>query len=310
MAESGRDGGFTGGDKEIQLIDIIAIMLKRRRLILGLLAIALIWSIAGAGEDRFSARLETVGEVDSVIILRANPALKFLSDMSLDDLALTFLHDPRFIAGALQVSGHSEFLGESISELDIEGLSRFVMNKLLNIPDPADIVSRSRFVASKETGNIRLSLVGDADLDSGMLYDAIFRSLNARLREWVVPIAQAELDSYNQYASLNYPRQVIEQDLYKMFVSYNSAKSFIERGDPVYLKLNEVVALPNTGGPGASSGSSLIKDLVIKVIAFLVAGVMLSFMLEWIDGVKSNSSSMDKLRAAMQKPGRKARSGS
>lgn len=307
MAAMYGENGTAGGDREIQLLDIIAILLKRRRLIVGLLVLALVWSLGSAAPKVFYKKQVTIGLVDSFAVLRANPALRFLSTVNVDEIALTLLRDPRFVADVLKASGYTTLFEESITDLDGDELARFVMTRLMNVPDPTDKKSRSAFVAQKETGNIRLSLLVDSNLDTNLFYDAQFAALNARIREWILPLAQAEVDSFSKYTSAVYPRQVIEQNLYAIFSAYINAKVFIEGSDPIYIKVNEPVSLTVSGVPKASLVSGILKDTLMKVIAFLIVGVLLSFLLEWFEGISHDVASMKKIKEALKRPTRDPR---
>jgi len=292
---------------EISLVDILAVLLRWRWLILGITLASML--IAGLlviwlpnRAQRLSVEDQTYEAVVSARI--SNSVLVFAKAELVEDILQQTLNDPTTILAALRIAGIEQLDSVNLANQNDDQLlyairRRFVENKSLTGSALHD--EQRVFFTEKAKGGFTVSITyKDSDAAKNFLL-GIIAETNKRMSVLLNSTAQAEVYNFEKIMTIDYPREVIEQNLLQTFNQYSAASRFLAGAEQTLSLIQDpYVLIP--AFDLETVRKNILKKAIIGVAAAFFMAVFLAVVLQWIAAIKADPAARQKLRAALGKP--------
>ncbi|MFP4180435.1 MAG: hypothetical protein ACLFSA_10315 [Spirochaetaceae bacterium] len=294
-------------EDEINLLDLFVVLLKYRRLILGITLLALVAAVGGYfvyPQYQYNKAHEE-SSVESHIVIATNS----LIDIAEVDYSLrTAFESPVLLISALREAGYEKFGYEEESQVDLEDQSQrsraiqFVKQRMVENEDKngETLNEEQRLYTAKESsGRIELSYKNRDPEKAEAFLQALYEGGNEKIKERILPRLEVINTTYGKFSG--------EQDLDATGIS--DIMGDLERREAAERLLSEDADMltieeePYISEPFISldsfQSSFKVKGVVL-VIAALFLSVFLAFVLNAIDNVRSDDESMTKIRDALR----------
>ncbi|MBI9107224.1 MAG: hypothetical protein JEZ04_10825 [Spirochaetales bacterium] len=268
---------------EISLVDLLVVILRRRRLILGLTLAAVVIGTAlvlilPTLKYQKSLEIEALQDENryevSLTCALAPSALYFGSSKQFEEIVFLTIKDPVVLSKSLEAN---------------------------NIVDITDVVLKN--VTNDGNGLFTMSVIMDSGDMAKRFLDTILSEVNIRLSELLYPSLQAEIQNYEEFIKLDYSSKVDESDLVTAFYRYKAAGRITSGNDNVLtpvLNREKPVAVGKIASL-TSIRNNLITKVIIAVAAVFLLSIFLAFILQAIENVRKDPVSVSKLRRALGK---------
>lgn len=277
---------------EISMIDIIAVVLRYRRMILIVTAVAVVLSLAAAAVLPSYQINKAVENEYYAGIMTCSPSIGLISFMK-EKEALQFvmqtLNDPAVVLSALKASG-TPLIGGVESGSEESSLLSAVRSSFIG----------SAYTVSENDGIIKVSVSLPEKNETEIFLDSLEENANSRLRRILAPAAEAEISGFERIINIEYPRAVIEENLVDTFRSYTSALSFLSGEEPGLLSVQTPNVYLSAVNKTAVRNSMIKQGIIISAAVFFMM-IILAFILNWVENVKHDPESMKKIHAAVKR---------
>ncbi|HOT58127.1 MAG TPA: hypothetical protein PK074_00630 [Spirochaetales bacterium] len=309
----------THAEDEISLIDLIAVMLKYRWLIIGLtcasivittLAYFILPALKTSEISTNNATAAVLSPYETVTTLSFTPGIELLVQYSnLHYFTITTLSNPLTIDTAL-----------TAAHLDFGFLSRSPDERLATIRQelkktkPADAVNSwsaeltfKDYKATVLNGIITLTIKSPDKEKNEKFIDATIRSLNETLKQYLIAPASALL---TQGISTNQKNSFAELDAAKLNQQRSLANAIVNRSFNPVVKLMSYTLqeqkdiqqeIQQEIQQKIQIKNQIKKYGTIGTIGMLFLSIMLAFILQWINSIKNDPEAMQKITAALGK---------
>jgi hypothetical protein len=303
------NANVTNNEEEISLVDLLVVLIKRRYLILGTIAVALVlflvWIFAYPAylsalpaTSAFSRK-----KVETSVSFIVNPAVKALQasaaansgDKGLEGLASQILRDPRIVLSALLSAGIDELQKKDIRSLPAEEAMYFAKRLLIEgkTVSGATLGADSRmFAAQQDTASGAFTVVFRyKDPEKSRLFlSALMEQLNGSAKEVLRSAAETKVADYERGS-----RSAADASAAPVNSAAYTAGRLLLAGElmPLAMIGEPTVTISEPPLPSAKK----VGVLVVFGSAFLA--VFLAFVLEYIDHLKNDPESRAKIEAAL-----------
>lgn len=297
---------------ELSLVDLLAVLLRWRAVVLGVFAAALaaaalaILVLPGMQYRRAVERRQ----VEALGVADLSPAARTLTEGS--DAGKTLaqvFNDPVLLRDALAAAGVDRVAGIELASLGpSEALAqvRAVLVEGRTLGGRSLRTDERPFSFSAERGDYRLSY---KDADGGKAV-AFIRSAvalaNDRLYLILRPAAQAEVEHYEELQKKDGTNPAISEAQAVAYPKYVAAVRYLAGAEGALNLVQEPYVLEPVLSV-AQFRSKLIKTAALMVVAAFFLAVLLAFALEGARRIRSDPAAMAKLSAALRE-GRRTRS--
>lgn len=304
----GTEAHVSVDEDTISLIDLVAVVLKHRRLIIIstvcsiILGLALVLVLPGYQYDQ--ALEEQIAEGNTTFMISS--ALKaILGEAESTNYISQALNDPQTILRALRASGFDALddktpINASISD---EKAMYSVRRRLLQNKDmsgktlkPEDVVFR--FSLSNGAGTVAFN---DKDeLKVSMFLSVLVKTVNNELAAYIEPYARSRLEAYEALLRIEKPSEVAGLTIVQNYENYSLIKNYLQDGrnpitilrEPYSFKAELMID---------TFRKDIVKKAIILVFGVFFMSVFAAFVLQYVDTVKKDPESMSKLQDALGK---------
>lgn len=303
-------------DDEIDLIDLFVVLLRYRKMIIGLTLLAIV--AAGAlyfwwPVKQYEAALEKQ-KLKAELILNTSPTVR---QFGAGSELLQLFQKPDMLYEAMAEAGYEEVSFSmpipedanpetTISLTDPAQRSRalyIIQERVLGNRDsngeslkPEDKI----YFASGDGGTITLQAW---DRDSGRpqaLLATLENNGRTTLGEVLYPSAQSVVDSYDRLLAIPEPSAAVDSAVKQGAAQYDAAQKILNGEEVLFSSLGGVSIYENDLRFAPFRSDMKVKAVVIVMAAFFLS-VFLAFLLNAVRQVKQNDESMAKIREVLGK---------
>ena len=307
-------------EDEISLIDLLIVLLKYRRLILGITLAALVVAVGGyfwyPAYQYHNAQDSRLYEAH----LRVGPAPVMSSLEVSYNLQEQFKNTPMLL-NALLEAGYQEFgydheLQISLTSAEQRARALFVVRQRLikNESLDGDSLNADKqlfFVESVngEDRTVELLYKADTPERAQAFLEALYQQVNAGLVQTLRPLAESVVSSYERLLALENPGEVLADKIVEDSFRYDQAKELLAGEAPALEPLDDTYVVAPEVRLENFQSSFIVKGVVL-VLAALFLSIFLAFVLNAFAQVRSDQESMEKIHAALGREARGKKPGS
>jgi len=299
------DAQQVNASDEISLIDLVAVLVRHRRLVIGATVLAAV--LAALGVAFYPAY--KLAALERERLVEANTSLMLASVFKggigeAEGLAFTLqsLNDPSNIVEALRLAGYEEIEKIAIGpEADLDKALFTIRRRLVENRgrDGGALKETSRiYLAKAEKSTINVVFKNGDPARAGAFLAALTRLAEHDVRDFVAPLATATVQSYERLLELKNPSEAVETSIAQGYRDYASAKALLsgETSPLMVLRapyiLTQVVTIEELR-------KDTIKKAIIAVFGVFFLAVFAAFVLHYVETVKKDPEAMTKLKAAV-----------
>jgi len=291
----------------ISLIDLVAVVLKHRRLIIvATLAAAVLGLLAYFVYPPYSlakAERERIVEVNMSLM----PGSSFdggLGEAESTNFLMQSLTDPANILAALRTAGYSTIDKTSIEASADQDKAlytirrRFMDNKGI---DGSPLKETSRLYSVRLDKAVVSVVFKNGDPDKARAFlNAMLLHVESDQRDFLQPYVESTIESYERLLAVQNPNEAIEANIAQGYRGYSTAKALAAgTANPLTLLRKPYVLVPELSL--AAIQKDVLKKAIILVFGVFFMAVFAAFVLQYADTVRKDPESMDKLRDALKK---------
>jgi len=307
MADERIGGNAPGTDDTVSLVDLVAVVLRRRRLItvatLGAAVLALVVFLVYPPYKMAVAERERIVEVNMSLMLGSGFRVG-IGEAEGTNYLIQSLYDPAGILSALRTAGYDHIEKTLINQGADQDKAlytirrRFMDNRGLD-GSPLNETSRLYSVRLDKGVIILVFKNGDPEKAKAFL-NALETGVKRDLLEFVLPYARATIDSYERLLMVQNPNETIEASIAQGYRDYATAKSLVAgEASPLTLLRKPFVLVPEVSIQAIRR--DVLKKCIILVFGVFFLSVFAAFVLQYIDTVKKDPESMGKIQDALKK---------
>jgi hypothetical protein len=296
-------------EDEISLIDLLVVLLKRRWLIILSTLVAMILGLAMVlllpGYQYSKAVAEQVAEGTTSFMI--SPALKaILGEAESASFINQGLNDPQTILLALREAGYEELddrtridAGVPDQEAVFSVRRRFIQNKNRNgtMLKPEQVVYKVTVAGGMGTISFKNK---DEDKIKTFL-TALTSIVNAELDAYCQPYALSKVESFEALLRVEKPSEVVGLTIVQNHANYTLIQNYLdERISPITI-LREPHVFKTELSLEVFQKEAPTKAIILVFAVFFLS-VFAAFVLQFVESVKKDPESMEKIRDALAKP--------
>lgn len=303
MSEQRKHSEKKSWNDEISLIDLLAVLLRRRRLILVCTLIALIMGTAAVlilPERKYQKSIEN-RTYEAIINCRpSSGVLNLYEQEELDQLILLVLTNPVNILEALKKAQIERIADIKINGIDDSELIYAIDQRLVRNLDKEGNEISPIYTSYKVRGSYKVSLKLKEDDKAKQFLINMVDMANDHLTRIILPEAEAEMRTFENISSIEYPRQVIEENLQSAYERYTSAVRFFSGEEEALIPIQgPFVLIPEIELEDIREG--ILTKTIIAVVGVFFVSVLLAFFIHWVENVRKDPESMAKIHEALGK---------
>lgn len=298
-------------DDELSVVDLLAVLLRWRAVIIGMLALALAAAavaVAVLPGMLYRSAIER-RQVEALGVVDLSPAARALTEGSVIAKTLTpMFTDPVLLRDALSAAGIDQVAG---TELGTQGASAALAQVRALLVEGRTLGGRNiraeerPFSFSAERGDNRLSFrASDGDKAVAFIRSAVALA-NDRLSLILRLAAQAEVEHYEELQKKEGTNPAISEAQALAYPKYAAAVRFLAGAEGAFGLVQEPYVLEPVLSV-ALFRSQVIKFAALMVVAALFLALLSAFALEGMRRVRSDPEAMAKLSVALRE-GRRSR---
>jgi hypothetical protein len=307
-------------DDEISLMDLFMVLLRYRKLIIGITLFSVLLAVAGYffyPEYQYNRAMDSKlnqGIMQMETVQRAVPYIP----VALNNFILNaeIIYDSLLAAEIDYISykGENIYIGDSLSETDKKDrasnlyLIRQFWIKNMDINEkilfPKDEEYKKTF-SVKMTDSIASIILNNQDGEKiKIFFETLFRLTVAKVEEYLRVNAQVMVDNYERIMNLPKISESMQMILEKDFDAYNYMCDFLAGKETVVKMVNEpMIVEPVILHEIYRKGYNL-KGVII-VFAGFFAAICLSFFLNALHNIRNDEETMKKIKDALGNSGSK-----
>lgn len=293
-------------EETVSLIDLVAVVLKHRRIIIISTLCAVVLGIAAyllyPPYSLARAERERIVEANMSLMLGSNID-DGISDVGGSNFLMQSLTDPAKILVALRTAGYS-----TIDKIQIDASAdqdkvlymirrRLIENKGI---DGAGLKESSRRYSVKLDKGVVSIIFKNGDAEKATAFLTALSVVGERdLRAFALPFAKSTIEAYEQLLMVQNPSESIEASIALGYRNYSLAKALAAGTVSPLLMLREpYVLIPELSL--AAIRKDVLKKVIILVFGVLFMAVFVAFVLQYVDSVKKDPESMRKIQNALR----------
>jgi len=298
---------ITNKEDTISLIDLLAVILKYRKLIIVITLVSVVlgvlvyylyppYSLAKAERERMV-------EVN-MSLMSGSSFDGGINEVEGINLLMQSLTDPSNILTALKIAGYNINDESSFETSADPNKTHFVISMRIienkGINGPLLMPSPRLYSVRLDKTVVYVSFKDGNSDKAASFFNAMLLLVERDLRSFVQPLAKLTAESFERLLEVKYSNETIETTVAQGYRSYYTAKALAAgTASPLTLLRKPYVLVPEL------SLSALQNDIFKKVIilefgVFFMA-VFAAFMLQYIETVREDPDSIEKLRNALKK---------
>lgn len=304
------DGDFKNAqetDETISLLDLIVVLLKRRRLII----VSTLAAMAFAAVAYFiyppikvaSAERDRIVEVSTNFMLGASMR-SVVSDIESTNYIVQSFNDPATILAALRTAGYEKLEKASLVDGTDEDNALYTVRRRLieNKGVDGSVLKEALRTYSVRTdkGMFIVSFKnGDSDKAKAFL-STLIEKVQADLSQFARPFAEKSIESYERLLAVQNPTDAVESSIAQGYKDYAMARSLLDGTSSPLTTLRAPYAFI----PKISIlviRKDILKKGILLVLGVFFMSVFAAFVLHYIDSVRKDPESMEKIREALGK---------
>ena len=295
-------------EDEINLIDLFIVLLRYRRMIIGVTLAALLLAAAGYflyPQYQYHKALENrLYEAHLNVDLGSAPKNLNIG-YSLD----LFFNNPALLYDALKAAGYTKCGYENVLEIDLTDETQ--RSRALNIIENKMVRNRTLddrplesdqivYTVSKSGNGLALIYRSNDTAMSRKFLDTLFSLGKKQLADTLKPFAATVVSAYERLLNISDPSEGVKVTLENGKERYDVAKRLLAGEEEVLLQVGSSYVLEPEVRIQAFRSSFRVKAVVLVMAAFFLS-IFLAFILNAIQNVKADEESMKKIREALGK---------
>ena len=294
-------------DDTVSLVDIVAVLLKYRRLIvlstLAALALAVVAYLVYPPYSLAKAESRRVVEVNASMMLESSLESSIGETEGLNFVTQSLL-DASNIVEALRGAGYETVervaigVGADEDKAFYTIRRRFIENRSAN---GSPLKETDRAYSVKVDKGVVSIMFKNGDAEKAKAFIAGMIDLVRRdLCEFSRPKALSTIASYERLLAIPNPSEAVETSIAQGYRDYSAAKALAEgTGCPLSVLRNPYVLVPVVTVEAIRA--DLLKKCVLLVFGVFFLAVFGAFVLNYVDTVKRDPEAMGKIRSALKK---------
>jgi hypothetical protein len=295
-------------EDEISLIDLFVVLLRYRRMIVGVTLAAMVLAAAGYflyPPYQYQKALENQ-MYEAHLSVDLGPAPRNLNiGYSLD----VFFNNPSLLYDALKAAGYETFGYEGVLEIDLKDETQ--RSRALNIIEKKMVQNRTLddraleedqivYTVSKSENGLTLMYRSKDKAMSGKFLDSLYALGKTQLASTLKPFAETVVSAYERLLNISDPSEGVKVTLENGKERYDVAKRLLAGEEEVLLQVGSSYVLEPEIRIESFRNSFKIKAVVLVVAAFFLS-IFLAFVLNAIEKVKADEEAMKKIREALSR---------
>lgn len=295
-------------DDEISLVDLFAVLLAHRRLIivstLVALALAVLAYFVYPAYSLAKAERERIVEVNARLMLDAG-VKSSVGEVEGNNFILQSLNDPATILAALRESGYEKLGGISLGSADGQDSALYAVRRRLienKSATGASLKETSRmYVVALEKGVVSIIFKNGEPDRARVFVEALLNKAEDELQQFVLPYVEDVVDAYERLLETANPSEAIEASIAQGYHDYIAAKKMVEgTSSPLVILRKPYLLIPEFSIDEFRADT--LKKGVLLVFGVFFMAVFGAFVLQYIESVKKDPAAMAKIRDAMGRP--------
>lgn len=277
-------------NEEIDLIDLIAVLVRYRKFILGTLIVSVVLTIAAYFIIPVlnSNKLEKTYNTSVITEFFATPDVMDFTDMdTLKNYMSQLSTDPEIILGALKATGAERY----------DGIDLAVKDKALLLESVKNLLQAEQALLTFKNNNVSVSLTMKIpeNFKYTLFLNSMLSQINDRMQTLLNPYAMGKIWEFENITLKDLTPAGIDAALFKKYSKYATAKRFASNKVPSLMMTQNPLVL--TEEPKTDKFAILKKGIIASFAAVFLA-IFLSFLFNWIAIVKQDPEAMEKLKKA------------
>ncbi len=308
MAESEGERRALEIEDTISLIDLFAVVLRRRRLIilstLCAVALGIIAYFVYPAYSLAKAERERIVEVNMSLMLGSSFDGS-IAEVEGTNFLIQTLTDPSTILAALRTAGYNKVDKIPIEAGDAEDRALYSIRRRLvenKAADGSGLKESSRLYSVKLDKSVVSIVFKNGDPEKARAFlGALLVTVERDLHAFILPFAESIIASYERFLMMQNPSEAVEASIAQGYRDYSIAKSIAAGTSSTLTILRKpYVLVPELSL--ATIQKDVLKKAIILVFGVFFMAVFAAFVLQYVDTVKKDPESMSKLRDALAKP--------
>ncbi len=293
----------------ISLIDLMVVLLKRRRLIIMstfgamILGVALVLLLPGYQYAKAVAGQVAEG---STTLMISSGLKAILGEGESTSFMTQTLNDPLVILQALREAGYEELddktrIDSSVPDQEavFSVRRRFIQNK--DRSDDALKPDQAVYKATVAGGSGTISFRNQDEEKIKTFLAAMTRIVNAEIAEYSQPFGRSKLESFEALLRIERPSEVVGLTIVQNHANYTLIKNYLAEGTLPITILRQPHVFKTELSIKTFQEDAPTKAIIL-VLAVFILSVFAAFVLQYVESVKKDPKSMSKIRDAMAKP--------
>lgn len=282
---------------EIDLIDLIAVIIRYRWFILGTLFLSILLTIGAylilpelrkeKKDDIYTERLVTQ-------FFYTPDVLDFSDIKTLNTYIIQSATDSELFISSLIESGISDYAGFTFSDPKNLNEQKIIRHFLSADAGSLQVIEK--------TDSLQISLKVTSGFDFSMFYKIFVDKINSKLINLLRTYADGKIWEFENVTLTQYPFAAVDPKLASKYNQYTAAKRFALTDVPSIQLIQDPILVKNSESTNLSDYKrSILKKGIIITVATIMLSIFFSFLFNWIDMVRNDPVSMEKLKKAMEK---------
>ena len=295
-------------EEEISLVDIFVVLLRYRRLIIGLTLLALLVSVSGYfiyPGYQYRKALENT-KFTAYMNVVPWPGIELLGFET--EYQSPYVSPPNLLY-ALRKAGYTDFgYGKDyqvdLSDEALENRALFMVERLLSkneTPEGKALPAEQRLLSINSSKSKLEVVFKDMDQNRAAVFlQALFDKAKEELTVQLHKQAKAVVSTYEMLLTINNPTESVRLAITSGQQRYEMAKGLLlGQAEAIGIDGGIYVVEPQISPQGYKN--AFLKNGLILVFAAFFFSVFLAFIVNYISTIKSDEDSMRKIRQALQK---------
>jgi len=253
---------------DLSILDILSVLLRHRKIILGTLLASLFLSVCAVLfiPRNYLKGIDNDYSLSGLAQLDSTPGVQtFVDSRTLDNYIVRTITDPGIFIGALKSAKIQTYAGININNFDKTILHN--KNGLLRVEK------------EQEGYNLILKVSKSFDFDSFSI--GMITLSNKRMEELLIPYAEEKIWEFENITLRDFPEAPYEERFSKSYNRYLAASGFLVRKYPSLTMLQSSYTLMETALEDDLRTIIMRKALVLSFFAFVLS-VFFAFLLDWV----------------------------
>ena len=284
---------------EINIIELIAVIIRYRRLIVGTVIASIFLSLLAVLilpnlHKNEPKEKQLFSNEANIRVLLTPDVMAFVESDVLFNYVKETITDPEIFLDALKLVETDSFAGIDLTISDENAL----LNSLRVLLDE----NAGIFAVIQNINGFNLKLKTDDFLDIYSFYESLIDLTNKHLYNLLRSYADGQIWEYKNVLLKEYPFAAVDEKQQHIYNKYSSASRFYAQYYPALMTIQNPYSkqLPPINDNDSGRKQILDQTIIFSVSAIFLS-IFVSFLLNLISKVRNNSQSMEILRKAVRR---------